>query len=83
MHMHQKNLDTHQFVTAILTHIAPATISCKHTCDLQDPSSRRFADKAVYIWNVVVGGICLLLLSFNLAIFAGRVLQASSLGKHW
>ena len=36
-----------------------------------------------YIWNVAVGGVCLLLVTFALGSLMWNVFDAIRLGKHW
>ena len=42
----------------------------------QDDSTVRFRHNVASIWNVAVGGLCLLMMSAILGVFAWRVIQA-------
>ena len=50
---------------------------------VQDDSTVRFRHNIASIWNVAVGGLCLLMMSAILGVFAWRVIQARRLRKSW
>lgn len=50
---------------------------------VQDASTKRFQRKTVSIWNIAVGGVCLVLMSGILTAFAWRVGQARWQNKSW
>lgn len=50
---------------------------------MQDASATRFKHKTVSIWNVAVGGVCLMLMSAILIVFAWRIGQARWQNKIW
>ena len=50
---------------------------------MQDGSSDVFRHNIVSVWNTAVGGVCLMLMSAIMAVFAWRIRQAKQLNKTW
>ncbi|KAL0055354.1 hypothetical protein WJX82_010996 [Trebouxia sp. C0006] len=49
----------------------------------KDPSTHRFQKNTDYVWNVSVGGLCLVLMTAVLSVFACRVFKAHRHKKQW
>ena len=50
---------------------------------MQDGSSNQFQHNVITIWNTAVGGVCLMLMSAIMAVFAWRIIQAKRQNKSW
>ena len=50
---------------------------------MQDPSTRRFRHNVVSVWDTAIGGVCLMLMSAMMAVFAWRIVQARQQNKTW
>lgn len=50
---------------------------------MQEGSADQVHDKVVPVWNTAVGGVCLMLMSAIMAVFAWRIIQAKVQNKSW